>query len=112
VNDPEEASNPATSPSQKRKASPGPPHSQAKSRRTEDSSKAHEEATQGQDQTSTKGRKGAPKRKDHVPTPEEIRIGQKFVDEMLEDADLAIPVKVPNDWEPDVALYGQVGCIE
>jgi hypothetical protein len=112
VNDTKEASSPATSPSLKRKASPAPSHSQAKTRRTEDSSKAHEQASQGQDQTSTKGRKGAPKRKDHVPTPEEIRIGQKFVEEMLEDADLAIPVKVPKDYEPDPAVYGQVRCIE
>jgi hypothetical protein len=95
----------------KRRRSESPPVRRAKKRKTGDASDGQQGSSQdneeGQEGTSSKGKK-VPKRKDHLPTPEEKQIAKKFVEDLLEDESLPIPVKVPKTWAPDPALYGLV----
>jgi hypothetical protein len=52
-----------------------------------------------------------PTRGDHKPTPEEVQVAGQFIDELLADEDLPIPVKVPKGWMPDTSVYGKVSII-
>jgi hypothetical protein len=59
----------------------------------------------------TKQKADGPRRADHKPTPEEIQVACQFLDQLLEDEDLPIPVKVPKEWMPDTSVYGKVSIM-